>query len=230
MAKYPMDAKTYPPATAGVRQDYIAPGIQRLKVTDYSDSPSNAGKPMNTFTFEVMAGSEKGKKIKDYFVIPKKVTTRASGYPLQRLNALIIATVSPKKQVVTVDLKGLVGKTCNAEIVDDRQEEQKRDGQTYPARTASKIFAYLESASVEDNEEEDDDEDEEDDEEDDEDDVDEEEEDDEEEEPVKPRKAAKKPAKKAAKKPAKKVKKVEEEEEDDEELAFDDDDEDDEDD
>lgn len=191
MAKYAFDPKKDPPSS-GSRQDYITPGQHPVKIVKYSDAPSNAGNPMHSFTFEVVKGDQKGKKISDWFVMPKKRTD--SRVPLARLNQLIVAAAQVKT-ARTIDLAKLSGKTLIIDVGDVRQEAQKgADGREYPARTVSRIAEYIDPRKAsapddDDEEDEEEDEDEEDEDEEDEEDEDEEAEDededeDEEEEPA----------------------------------------------
>lgn len=251
MAKYQFDPKKDPPSS-GSRQDYITPGRHPVRITKYSDNPSNAGNPMHAFTFEVRRGDQKGKKISDWFVMPKKRSD--SRVPLARLNQLIVAAAQLKGNTArSIELSKLVGKDLLVDIGDVRQEAQKgADGREYPARTISRIAEYIDPNAKSDDDEDDEDEedpdedeeDEEDEEEDEDDEDDEEdEEEDEDEEPAPPArrgraatavatrakaKTATKPAAKTAKKATAKAttKRKAAVDDDDEDELFDDDDDD----
>ena len=203
MAKYKYDVKKYPPAAASGRRDYIKPTQHRFKVANYADGKSTKGDPMHTFTFEVIGNNdeEAGKKLTDYFTVPKSIPNDAAAYPLKRLNALIMATLSPSEAQGLLEMRSLVGKTFVGDVADERQEESKRDGKTYPARTVSRIVEFLNEKNLDDEDFDDDDDDDEDDADEDDEDFDDDDDEDEPEPVKKSKKSGKsaKPKKSAAK-------------------------------
>lgn len=245
MAVQSFDFRQAPPAEGGARNDYIAPGVHRFKVIKYDPSDSKSGKVMHAYTLEVIGGRdpEVGKRITDYFPLPDlKADPKASLFPLRRLHAFFIAAGAKNTlgKVIKIDPARFIGRQIEADVFDERQEASTApDGRTFPARTQTRIGAYIDP-NKEDEDEDEDEEDEEDentDELDDEGDEDDEEDEDEPEPEPAPRRSraasatatrataavATKP-KAAAKTTAKKAAPVEDD--DDDEFPFDEDDED----
>lgn len=139
-----LDFRKAPPATGGGRQDYIKPGTYRMKVVKYDDKDSKGGKTMYAFTMQVSRGEERGKKITEYFPMPK--TAKESLFPVQKLHAFMIAAGAkpPSDKPFKIDLAKFVGKELAVDIGDERQESNTNaDGQTFAARTVSRIFDYI---------------------------------------------------------------------------------------
>lgn len=226
MAVYKFDFRKTQPASGSKRADYIKPGTYRFAVTDYDDKPSQGGKEMHTFTYQVVTkGNESGKQIIDRFAMPK--SAKQSQFPKERLLSFFLACGSTKAlgQLMNFDPATLVKakRQFDAEVVDSREEARTVDGTTYPARTVSSINRYIfdsedededaeeddeeeedeEEEEEEDDEEEEEEEDDEDEEEDDEDEEDEDEEDEDEEEDEEPPPAKRRSSSKAAAAPAK---------------------------
>ena len=181
-----LDFRKAPPAQAGGRQDYIKPGVHKFKIVKYDDTDSKSGKTMHAFTIQITRGEEKGKKLTEYFPMPK--SARDSLFPLQKLHAFMIAAGAkpPRDKTFKIDLAKFVGKELSGEVGDERQEASTgANGQTFPARTVSRVFDYIDpkELSQQDADEDDDDEneDEEDEDEDEDEDLDEDEEDEEDE-------------------------------------------------
>ena len=177
-----LDFRKAPPAQAGGRQDYIKPGVHRFKVVKYDDTDSKSGKTMHTFTIQITRGEEKGKKLTEYFPMPKGA--RDSLFPLQKLHAFLIAAGAKNTvgKQVKIDLSRLVGKELSGEVGDERQEASTgANGQTFPARTVSRVFDYIDPKELSQQDADEDDEDEEDEDDEDDEDLDEDEEDEEDE-------------------------------------------------
>lgn len=215
MPKREYDFRGVEPARGGTRRDYITPGFYRFKVKSYDGSPSQGGRPMDTFVSEVITrGDQAGKKITDRFVIPRG---KESKYPLQRLLAFFEACgVAATGKKASLDPSRIVGREFDAEVFDQQEEARKVGDTTYPARVVSALQYGGEEAEDDDDDElddedlddeeedeedeedededEDDDDDEEEEEEDDEEDEDEDEEDDDDEEPVAPPRRRGRPA------------------------------------
>ena len=139
-----LDFRKAPPAQAGGRQDYIKPGVHKFKIVKYDDTDSKSGKTMHAFTIQITRGEEKGKKLTEYFPMPK--SARDSLFPLQKLHAFMIAAGAkpPRDKTFKIDLAKFVGKELSGEVGDERQEASTgANGQTFPARTVSRVFDYI---------------------------------------------------------------------------------------
>lgn len=226
MAEVIVNFKGADPVAGGPRYDRVPEGTYRVKCSKADSVKTQAGKSALTVTLSITKGPMRGKKVSDWFVLPRK-GTGDSIFAIQRLHGYMVAC-GIKRQNGKVPLdkiaRILSGRECVAEIADNLLGETD----TQKARTISSPQAYYSAKSKEgiaalkarkpSDEEEDEDEDEEDEE------VEDEEEEDEEDEEEEEKPKARKKSPKTKK--AKRAKQEEDEEEEDDEGLYDDEDED----
>lgn len=179
------------PPSAGDRSDVIPPGDYRLEVAKMAETKSkSSGKPMIVANFKVSVGEQKGKRLRENFMLPQSKDDSLVG--LQRLHACLLSlgVKVPADREFRLDFDSITARKCEAVVVNG----QLPANGDYPARTISEITEYKipTAASAkrraepeddddedEDDEDEDEDSDDDDDEEDDDEDDDEDEEDEE---------------------------------------------------
>lgn len=132
-----LDFTDVEPAQLSGGQIRIAPGTYRL-ATSLDSVKSSTNKPMVKGTFTITAGTEKGKKLFENFVLPRPGTDD-SKFGQQRLLALMLAVGSHKPAgKVKMDLEKFEGKEVLGEVGDELQAA--RDN--YPERTISRILQF----------------------------------------------------------------------------------------
>lgn len=209
------------PPTQGGGTDIVPADKYRLVVAKTSDPGNNSstGKPMVVINFKIARGDQKGKRLRDQFVLPHEDGAQMVG--LQRLHACLLAlgVKVPADKKFKIDMDSLVGRQCDADVVDGELPAQ--GGRA--ARKVSQIETYVipgqKTAADDDDEDEEESESDDDEDSDESEDDDDEEEEEEEEKPA-PKAKAKVKAKaapaKAVKKPARKASKSDDDDEDDE--------------
>lgn len=181
-----LDFNGAPPSSGG-GTDYIPPAKYQLVVTKTSDpgNKSANGKPMVVFNYKVFNGPQKGKRLRDNFVMPMTAEDQKVG--LQRLHAALLAmgVKVPADRKFKLDLDTIVGRRLQANVADSILPAQDNR----PSRTISAVDEYVipgskAAASAPDDEDEEDEDDEDEDESDD--DAEDEEDDDDDEEEAPP--------------------------------------------
>ena len=145
MAEVTIDFEGAPPA-AGRQFHHVPPGTYTASLKGEIIDTST-GKKAVSVTFTITKGEQKGRKIGDLFVIPRKGGDD-SNFGIQRLNALVVATghKSQTKKVKGNQLvKALAGKVVIIEVDDNEIPATS----SRPATITSRPVNYYRSGSSE---------------------------------------------------------------------------------
>lgn len=157
------------PVSGGGKFDRVPEGTYHVKVIKADSVKTSTDKPALACTIAVSKGEYKGKKVSDWFVLPRK-GTNDSIFGVQRLHGLMVATgmkrQSGKVKLVSI-AKALTNRECVCEIVDSTlPETESQKSRTvsspekyYSAKEAAKL--KKEQADAEDGDDEEDTEEEE---------------------------------------------------------------------
>jgi len=142
-----LDFKGTPPATGGPPQmsDRVDPGRYRLRVEKADRADSKTGKVGVSAMFRIDSGPFAHKKLVERFYFPRPGTDD-SNFGLARFHQLLIA-LGGKEQTgkVKINLDGLAGKTCLADVDDETVAATDQ----YPERTVSRPLSFYPNGAFE---------------------------------------------------------------------------------